>query len=30
LSPDEISRRRAEFDQQKTIAQAVREEIRSS
>ena len=30
LSSDEISRRRAEFDRQKTIAQAVREELRSS
>ena len=30
LSPDEISRRRAEFDRQKTIARAVREEIRFS
>jgi hypothetical protein len=30
LSPDEISRKRAEFDRQKTIAQAVREELRSS
>ena len=30
LSPDEISRRRAEFDRQKTIARAVREELRSS
>jgi len=30
LSPEEISRRRAEFDRQKTIARAVREEIQSS
>jgi hypothetical protein len=30
LSPDEISRRRAEFDRQKTIARAAREELRSS
>jgi D-proline reductase (dithiol) PrdB len=30
LSADEISRRRAEFDRQKTIARAVREEFRSS
>jgi hypothetical protein len=30
LSPAEISRRRAEFDRQKTIARAAREEIRSS
>jgi len=30
LSPDEIGRRRAEFDRQKTIARAVREELRSS
>src|SRR5215813_14577211 len=29
LSPDEIGRRRAEFDRQKTIARAVREELRS-
>jgi D-proline reductase (dithiol) PrdB len=29
LSPDEISRRRAEFDRQKTIARAAREELRS-
>jgi hypothetical protein len=30
LSPDEISRRRAEFDRQKTIARAAREELQSS
>jgi D-proline reductase (dithiol) PrdB len=30
LSADEISRRRAEFDRQKTIARAAREELRSS
>jgi hypothetical protein len=30
LSPDEIGRRRAEFDRQKTIAQSVREELRST
>jgi hypothetical protein len=30
LSPDEISRRRAEFDRQKTIAQTAREELQSS
>jgi D-proline reductase (dithiol) PrdB len=30
LSSDEISRRRAEFERQKTIARAVREEIRAS
>src|SRR5262245_41863667 len=30
LSPDEISRRRQEFDRQKTIARAVREELGSS
>jgi D-proline reductase (dithiol) PrdB len=30
LSPDEISRRRVEFDRQKTIAQAAREELRST
>jgi len=30
LSPDEISRKRAEFDRQKTIAQAVHEELRSA
>jgi D-proline reductase (dithiol) PrdB len=29
LSPDEISRRRAEFDRQKTIARTAREELRS-
>jgi D-proline reductase (dithiol) PrdB len=30
LSPDEISRRRAEFDRQKTIARTAREELQSS
>jgi hypothetical protein len=30
LSADEISRRRAEFDRQKTVARAAREELRSS
>jgi D-proline reductase (dithiol) PrdB len=30
LSPDEISRRRSEFDRQKTIARAAREELQSS
>jgi hypothetical protein len=30
LSPEEISRRRAEFERQKTIARAAREELQSS